>query len=118
MTKHESIKIFTIAEWEELHPKIKIAFGKLDDMHMLIPEIHSQTRDLHNLSALPNIAEHLKILSEHLVSSATGRDQISTKTATLLFKILGFVIVTLILMIVFLLTGDHFSILPHLKGIS
>ncbi|RTL03776.1 hypothetical protein EKK58_11995 [Candidatus Dependentiae bacterium] len=110
--------LFMLAkQWDEMHPRIEVALNKVNDMHVLVPEIHSHTRDLSNLSALPNIAAHLKILSEHLVTSATGRDCISTKTATLIFKILGVVIIALLLMIIFLLTGDHFSLLPHLKGL-
>lgn len=111
--------LFVIArEWENIQPRIERALMKVDDMHALVPEIHSQTKDLSNLSALPSIAAHLKLLSEHLVNSATGKDHISTKTATLIFKILGVVIIALILMIIFLLTGDHFSLVPHLKGLQ
>lgn len=111
--------LFVLAkQWDEMQPRIQVALSKVDDMHALVPEIHNQTRDLNNLSALPSIAAHLKVLSEHLVNSATGKDHIPTKTATLIFKILGFVIVALVLMIIFLLTGDHFSLLPHLKGLQ
>ena len=118
--------LFMLAkEWGEIQPRIKIALSKVDDIHALVPEIHQRTRYLENLSALPliaenikNSAENMKTLTEALVAPATGRDQIPTKTATLLFKILGFVIVSLVLIIAFLLTGDHFSILPHLKGLQ
>lgn len=85
--------LFVLAkQWDEMQPRIQVALSK--------------------------IAAHLKILSEHLVNSATGKDHIPTKTATLIFKILGFVIVALVLMIIFLLTGDHFSLLPHLKDLQ
>lgn len=110
--------IFMLAkDWEDLHPRIRSTMDKVDDMHALIPEIHQKTNSLENLSSLPVIAGQLKTLIESLVAPATGRDQMPTKTASLIFKILGIVIFALTGIIIFLLTGAHYNFLPALQGL-
>ncbi len=60
---------------------------------------------MEHTSHLKNL-DVLKEIKDNLIGPATGKDHIETKTAGLVFKILGFVILAQQVTIVFLLTGQ------------
>ena len=74
--------------------------ARLDDVSIGIKEIARSNREVVGV---------IKQLKEDMVGPATGRDQIPTKTAHLMFRAFGFVIIALLIVIVFLLTGEQFG---------
>lgn len=90
----------------------------------LTPDVVTKINESHaNTLTLMKYAQHLEKLDaltdirDHLMRSATGRDQIPTKTAMLIFKILGFVIAILAFAIGALLMGERLGlILPLSHG--
>lgn len=84
------------------------------DVRYKVTEIHSavmkQTAYLSHLEKLDALAD----IKTHLLGAATGRDHIPTKVAVTVIKILGLVIVALLAVILFLLTGEHFGLLGAL----
>ena len=75
---------------------------------------------LNNTKIMLQYAKHLEKLDalvdikDHLLAAATGKGYMDIKTANLVFKILGLVIVGLIAVILFLLTGSHAGIIGEL----
>jgi hypothetical protein len=93
-------KCAALEEW----PETKL---KVDAMHEDISEMKLYLPHLEKLEALSDI-------KSHLMSAATGKNHIETQTAILIFKILGGVIFALLIVVVFLLTGEHFGVLGGL----
>jgi len=77
--------------------------GKVSEMHTAIKTMTEYLPHLSKLDALEDV-------KEHLMKAATGRDQLETKTAMAIFKILGVVIFGLLAVIVYLLTSGHVKI--------
>lgn len=88
--------------WEQHKNEFQKITSKVTETHNIMNQIHTHTQHLSKLDALEDIRDSL-------ISKATGRDQLDTKTAMIMFKILGAVIVTLLLTILFLLTGQSFN---------
>lgn len=88
------------------------------EMEAKISETHSTMQQLiehtQHLAKLDTIAVSINDMKNGLMNSATGRDQIPTKTAHLIFKLLGAVIIGLVVILVFLLTGHEFGIIGTL----
>lgn len=80
---------------------------KIEDMYMHTREILTYAKHLEKLDALNDIRDHL-------ISAAIGKDQIQTKTALLIFKILGVVICALLAVLLFLLIGEKADIIGML----
>lgn len=79
------------------------AIEKIDQIHSDMNEFKTWLPHLGKLDALEDI-------KDHLMDAATGKNQIEVKTATLIFKILGGVIIAQTVTIVFMLTGQHFGL--------
>ncbi len=90
-------------DWEKHRSDFEKMTGKVSETHIIMNQILSHTQHLSKLDALEDIRDSL-------ISKATGRDQLDTKTAMIMFKILGAVIATLLLTLLFLLTGQHFNL--------
>lgn len=64
------------------------------------------------LAVLTTNSEHLKILPEikkDLLQSATGKNHVDTETFQMVVKYMGMVIIALLIILVFLLTGAQFG---------
>lgn len=82
--------------WEKHREQIISAIVKVDTMH------DGMVKMVENL-------QHLKALSDirdNLLDSATGRDHVPTKVLLIVLGTLGAVIVGLVFVLVFLLTGE------------
>jgi hypothetical protein len=95
-------------EWRSHQETVKKPISQIDEMHNSITQILKHTQHLTKLDALEDIRDSL-------LDSATGRNHLDLKTATTLFRLLGWVIGALLLTILFLLTGQHFNILTLFK---
>lgn len=84
-------------QWPETKEKLDFLYSEINTLGKYLPH-------LTKLDALEDI-------KDHLMKAATGRDQIPTQTAMLIVKILGVVIVALLLVLVFLLTGEKLNFL-------
>lgn len=89
-------------DWEKHREDFEKMTSKVSETHVLMTQIMTHTQHLSKLDALEDIRDTL-------INKATGRDQLDTKTALIMFKILGAVIVTLLLTILFLLTGQSLN---------
>lgn len=76
---------------------------KVSEMHNAIKTMSENLPHLRKLDVLEDI-------KEHLMNAATGRDQLQTKTAMTIFKILGGVIFGLLATVVYLLTSGHVKV--------
>lgn len=92
------------SDWEGYYSEFQTIIEKVDNAHKRIGQMLEHTQHLSKLDALEDIRDSL-------ISKATGRDQIDSKIALLLFRILGAVIVTLLFVILFLLTGQKLNLL-------
>lgn len=88
--------------WEEHKSELLRMSQRVGDLHVNMANIMQHTKHLEKLDALTDIRDSL-------IGPATGRDQLQTKTAMSIFRILGIVIIGLLLTIVFLLTGENFG---------
>lgn len=77
---------------------------KIVDTHATSVTLGKYLPHLEKLDALEDI-------KNHLMEAATGKNQLDIKVATLIFKILGIAIFALLVVIVFLLTGEAWGIL-------
>jgi len=66
------------------------------------------------LNALTEMAIDMKDIKNQLLDAATGKGYLSTKDARFVFKVLGTVIIGLVVVIVFLLTGETTGIIGGL----
>lgn len=89
-------------DWDKHRSDFEKMTAKVSETHVIMNQILTHTQHLSKLDALEDIRDSL-------ISKATGRDQIDTKTAMVMFKILGAVIVTLLITLLFLLTGQSFN---------
>lgn len=96
--------------------------SRVDDMHRAITEMREylphlekledmQRSDQAKLQALQTIATTNVEIRDRLLGAATGKDHLETKTAVLLFKILGIVIIGLLTALVFFLTSGNIHLL-------
>lgn len=90
--------------WNEIKGSYQKMLLEVHDTHRIMHELMTHTKHLSKLDALEDIRDSL-------LDSATGKSHIDIKTAGMLFKILGAVIFALLLVIVFLLTGEKLGIL-------
>lgn len=90
-------------QWEEHRKEAKDAIYKVDEMSTNMGLIIEHTQHLKKL-------DKLDIIAESLLNAATGKDQMPTKTAHLIFKMFGVVMLGLIFVIVFLLTGQKLGV--------
>lgn len=81
--------------------------NKVNDMHTVSKAVATYLPHLEKLDSLER-------MENHLMDVATSKNQIETKTVMFIFKILGAVILALLLVIVFLLTGEHLGLLSGL----
>lgn len=91
-------------EWHEIRGSYKTMLLEVRDTNKSMQTLLKYGEHLQKLDALEDIRDSL-------LDSATGRSQIDTKTAGMIFKIFGIVIFALLLVIVFLLTGEKLGIL-------
>lgn len=82
--------------WERHREQIISAIVKVDTMHDGMIEMVKNTQHLQALSDI----------RDSLLSAATGRDHVPTKVLLVVLGTLGAVIVGLVFVIVFLLTGE------------
>jgi hypothetical protein len=90
--------------WDRHKAEFEKMTSKVGETHIIMNQILQHTQHLSKLDALEDIRDSL-------LESATGRNHLETKTAMVMFKILGAVIATLLLTILYLLTGQHFNLL-------
>lgn len=93
-------------EWAKHKEQTLSAFAKLEALHDGMDEVIANTR---HLAALTDIRDTL-------LSAATGRDHIPIKVFLVVLGSLGSVIVGLVFVIVFLLTGEAAGWINPLKG--
>lgn len=79
---------------------------KVEETHTMMEQLLEHTV---HLEKLDNIAESISTIKGGLLSAATGKDQIPTKLATQLVKVMSLVILGLVVILVFALTGLHFG---------
>jgi len=79
---------------------------KISDTHTILNDFAEHASQLSNLEPIKN---SLGSIENKLLASATGRDQMSTKTVLALLRIFTGIIVGLVFVIVFLLTGAHYG---------
>ena len=84
--------------------------NKIDEMYSHTKQILQYAKHLENLDKL----NALESIREYLMPLATGKDQMQTKTANIIFRLLGAVILGLLSVIIFLLTGAHMNIIEAL----
>jgi hypothetical protein len=84
---------------------------RADRMETIITEIHSQNHTLVQHAAHLQKLDALTEIKDKLLESATGRNQFDIGIAQKLFTILGMVIMALVFIIVFLLTGAKLGLL-------
>lgn len=93
--------------WAEHREEVRLLSAKVADVHAALPSLMESSTS--SASALTNIANIMLDIRNTLLDSATGRDQMPTKTATLIFNTLGLVILVLLITLGFLLIGENFS---------
>lgn len=90
----------------------------MQDMELKISETHTGIQDLAthaaHLSNLPVIAESIRDMRTGLISAATGKDHLPSSIAMTVVKTLGLVIIGLVAVIFFLLTGAHLNLINGL----
>lgn len=98
-------------EWVEYRERAQ----KLESM---VGELHSNTKTLvahtSHLSKLDNLTE----IKDKLLDTATNKNQLDIGIAKMIFMILGGVILSLIFVIVFLLTGEKLGLLNLVQHAS
>lgn len=94
--------------WEKRRVDYEKTVTQIQETHQAMRQMLVHTQHLMKLDALEDIRDSL-------INKATGRDQLDTKTAMVMFKILGAVIGVLLLTLLFLLTGQHFNLLTLFK---
>lgn len=82
---------------------------KIEETYALMKIMTQHIQHLSKLDALEDIRDSL-------LESATGRNHIDANMAMLVFKVLGAVIVVLLFVLLFLLTGQHFNFVTLFKG--
>ena len=97
-------------DWERHKSDFEKMTNRVSETHVVMNQILTHTQHLSKLDALTDIRDSL-------INKATGRDQLDTKTAMVMFKILGAVIATLLLTLLFLLTGQHFNLFTLFKPV-
>lgn len=108
--------------WNEHVLESKATFRKVDDMHFVL---NKTLAHMEHLSKLDNISEGITEMKDNLLDAVTGKDHVSTKTYEVMFsqvsrlnsftyKILSAVILGLLGVIVFLLTGQSLGWIPPL----
>ncbi len=90
-------------DWDKHREDFMKMTSKISETHTIMNQILVHTQHLSKLDALEDIRDSL-------ISKATGRDQVDSKIAIMIFKILGLVIATLLLTILFLLTGQKLNL--------
>lgn len=95
-------------DWERRKDQYEKTVIQIQETHQVMNQILKHAQHLTKLDALEDIRDSL-------LSSATGRDHIETKAVILVFKILGLVIFSLLLTLLFLLTGQHFNLISLFK---
>lgn len=86
-------------EWLEHRDEVRSTAQKIDEIHQKIPVFIEHTSHLSKL-------DYLKDIKESLLSAAVGKDHIPMKIAMRMFTVLGFVVMGLMFLVVFLLTGE------------
>ncbi len=89
----------TREEWDEHRQIVIEAAEKIDVIHAKIPVFLEHTSHLSKL-------DYLKDIKDSLLSAAIGRNHIDGKLAMRLFGVAGIVILGLLFVLVFLLTGE------------
>lgn len=99
-----------LENWDDHQDAFSKISKQIEDNTAVMNLLLSNTAHLKKLDALEDIRDNL-------LDSATGRNHLETKTAVLMLKILGAVIATLLLIILFLLTGQHLNIFSLFKPV-
>lgn len=102
-------KIMSQTEKQEINGLLYCVASKEDlfnKVNQIYVETNGMSKYLSHLSKL-DVLEDIKL---HLMDAATGKDQLQTKTAMVIFKILGGVIFGFLATFVYLLTAGHVTI--------
>lgn len=94
------------AEWSEYKIRTTQAIEKVEEVHA---DMTSLVKNAEHLARLPAVETLLADIKDGLIGPATSKRQVDTETFQLILKIFGAVIIGLVLVIVFLLTG-HFGL--------
>lgn len=91
-------------DWEQHKGDYKAMSIQITETHSTMRQILTNTQHLSKLEALEDIRDKL-------VDGAIGREHTDNKTVMLIVKILGAVIVSQALVLMFLLTGQKLNLL-------
>lgn len=96
-------------DWAEHKEQTKEIANKIVRMHSVMEKILDHTTHLHKLDKLDNLSL--------LVAAVTGKNDNEGKLAYLVARVLGLVIVGLTIIIVGLLTGQHFGFVKLVNNV-
>ena len=114
MEQLEKVLCIEYDEWVQHRKETQETSRKVDEMRLVLGKILGHTE---HLSKLDVIATAIVDMKEHLISAVVGKDHVPTKTHDLMFaqmarvnsfnyKVLAAVSLGLLVIIVFLLTGE------------
>lgn len=103
--------------WPEAH----VAFEKVNSIFASVTMIANSLAHLEKLQKLEEIALNTRVTKESnarmekgILDSAMGKEHIPLPIVNNIFKLLGMVIVGLLVVIVFLLTGENYGFIGQL----
>lgn len=94
-------------EWRVHWEESRVMYKNIEMLGNAMNQSLKHTAHLSKLDCLERI-------EENLMSAATGRDQVPTKTVHMLFKVQSAVIIILASCIAFLLMGENFGLIRGL----
>jgi hypothetical protein len=97
-------------EWAVYRRRQLKAIRNIAELQKKMDEMAEHTANLEQLKKLDALID----IRDRLLNSATGRHHLDLPTAALVLKLLGIVIISLVFVIVFLLTGQGFGFLTTL----
>jgi hypothetical protein len=103
------------ADWANHARQLKESARKIDEMHMSMAALLRNTKHLEELGELKVISSTLLEMKDTTLDVATSKDHIQAKHFELMMKILGTVILVLLFVLAFVLTGQKLGWLgtPH-----
>jgi len=85
------------------------ALSQVEETHGMMSKFVS---DIGHLEKLDTIAKSLGTIEDKFIDALSGESSGPTKLASQMIRVLGLVIIGLTIVIVFLLTGQHFGWIP------
>lgn len=95
------------AEWSEFLNDQKEVHKQMAQVYALATNFSQYVKHLEKLDSLPKLEAISRDMKDKLIDSATGRKQFDKDAVMLMIKIFGGVIASLVVCIIFLLTGQH-----------